>query len=113
MSLSLSPSVESTLLSFIITFLLEFIIYLIWFRKRPGKIILYALLINLFTWPLAQMIFGLIGNFIIIEICVFIVEAVLLKYLFEMKWGKAILLSLIANLLTAIVGLVGRAIMIF
>ena len=94
------------LFTFIITILLESFIYLIWFRKNLGKVLLYALLINAFTWPLASMVFGMGINFILIEVCVFITELLLIKYLFEMKFWKAIILSFIANLLTTIIAII-------
>jgi hypothetical protein len=41
--------------------------------------------------------------FWIIEICVFAIESILIKSLLKISWKKAIIISLIANLITALI----------
>ncbi len=93
------------ILLFLLTFAVELIIYFI-FLKNWKEIILYCFLINLFTWPLANLSYGFFGMFWIIEFVVFLVEAVLIKLLFKIGWKKAFIVSFIANLLTAGIGLI-------
>jgi len=92
------------LIALFLTIILEFIIYAIAIRKNIGKLFLYSLLINSFTNPLANMLFKT-PWFFPLEILVFIVEIPLIKYLFEIKWWKAIIISLIANLVTVLLSM--------
>ncbi len=88
-----------------LTIIIEFIVYIIAIRKNFLSLFAYCLLINLVTWPLAILFYGLSGLFWIIEIGVFILEGALIKYLIEISWKKAIILSFITNLITALIGL--------
>jgi hypothetical protein len=87
------------------TIIIEFIVYIISIKKNILNLLLYSLLINLVSWPLAILFYDLFGLFWIIEIEVFILESVLIKYLVEISWKKAIFISFIANLITALIGL--------
>lgn len=87
------------------TIIIEFIVYIISIKKNILNLLLYSLLINLVSWPLAILLYDLFGLFWIIEIGVFILESVLIKYLVEISWKKAIFISFIANLITALIGL--------
>jgi hypothetical protein len=89
-----------------ITIFIEFIIYAIVIRKNIPSLFIYCLLINLVTWPLANLFYSFFGVFLIIELCVFAVESILIKYIVDISWKKAAIISLIANLITAIVGLI-------
>jgi hypothetical protein len=89
-------------LSFIITVLIEALVIRI-FSKDWKKSFLYMFLINLFTWPLAQYFSGQF-NIIQIEIAVFLVESILIWKLFEMKYLKAILVSLLINAISFLMG---------
>jgi hypothetical protein len=86
---------------FILTFLTEFFIILLFLRKNPLKILLYVFLINLFTWPLANFAYSYDFNFYLIESIVVLAESVLLMYLLDLKYFNALLISFIANFITA------------
>jgi hypothetical protein len=90
----------------IITILVEFIVYIIAIRKKAISLLEYCILINLVTWPLANIFYSSFGMFWIIEISVFIIESILIKYLLNINWRKAIIISFIANLITALIGLI-------
>ena len=103
-------SILGLLLSFpvflvlILTIAFEFIIYSLFIRKDYGKLFLFALLINCFTWPLAMLLFGFFESgvsFFFIEIGVFIVEGFLIKEVTNLEYKRAFILSFIANLLSA------------
>jgi len=91
----------------IITIIFEFLVYSIFIKKDYPKLILFALLINCFTWPLAMLLFGFSGTMLslfLIEIVVFITEGILIKKLFKIGYKKALFISFIANLITASLG---------
>lgn len=89
-----------------ITIVIEFIAYAVTIRKKIPFLLFYCILVNLFTWPLANLFYGVLGLFFIIELCVFAVESVLIKYLLDISWKKAMIISFIANLITALIGLI-------
>lgn len=90
----------------ILTIIIEYIVYAIIIRKKFKLLLIYCILINLVTWPLANIFYGVSGLFWIIELGVFAIESVLIKYLVDITWKKAIILSFVANLITALIGLV-------
>lgn len=90
------------LFAFFLTFIFEFIIYLFFIKEKKKEIFCYCFLINLFTWPLANLFFDFIKLFLVVELSVFIVEFILIKYLFNINWKRAVIISLIANLVTAL-----------
>ena len=102
----------SIIVSLILTILLEGIIYFIWFRKDYLKTLHYCLLINLFTVPLANILYGLTlihsETFWIffIEFVVILVESVLIAIMFRNKWWKGLILSIVANVISAVLGLI-------
>ncbi|MEK6935524.1 MAG: hypothetical protein AABW67_01955 [Nanoarchaeota archaeon] len=91
------------LLALIFTILIEFIVYSLFIRKDYGKLFLYSVLINAFTNPLANLSSAYM-NIFLIEFFVVIVEIFLIKSLFEIKYWKAILISLIANIISLVLG---------
>ena len=92
--------------AFVLTILIEFLVVFILFRKDPKKLFFYSVLINAFTHPLATtMFFSFPNEFLLIEIGVFLVEIVLWMKLLEIKVEKAVLLSFVANFVTAGIGL--------
>ena len=114
----------STLVYFILTVLVEFAVAGFFMKKEYLKLFAYVFLINLFTWPLTtvfiQMIWtNFIGNLslllfapLIVEACVILAEGFLLKQLLEMKYSKALIISLSANIASIIIGLVASALQI-
>lgn len=96
-----------------ITIAVEFIIYFIFIRKTLFKTLLYAVIINCLTHPLAYLAYTQIVNnyevnslfniyFLIIELIVFLTEIILIKVLFQLSWKWALLISFTANLVTAL-----------
>lgn len=100
-----------------ITIAVEFIIYFIFIRKTLFKTLLYAVIINCLTHPLAYLAYTQIINnyevnslfniyFLIIELIVFLAEIVLIKILFRFGWRKSALISFSANLVTALLSFI-------
>ena len=88
---------------FVLTLIIEFFVFWIGTREKAGKVALYVLLINAFTWPLIS-IFVTMNNFLFLELFVFVIEAVLITFLFRIRWWKASIISFIANFITALMG---------
>tara|TARA_Y100000034_G_C6754433_1_gene335582 strand:+ start:208 stop:567 length:360 start_codon:yes stop_codon:yes gene_type:complete len=91
----------------ILTLLIEWGIYSIFIRKNYLKLLGFSVLINGLTNPLANIIFrkfvlspNILFMFLFIEFLVIVVEVFLIKYLFEISYKKAIIISLIANIIT-------------
>jgi hypothetical protein len=97
----------SFFLPIIATIFVEFIVYIIFIRDDIKNLALYAILINLFTVPLANILSGNYGttSFFIVEIVVFLVETVLILLLFKIKWWKALIVSFIANFVSMFFGI--------
>lgn len=91
----------SLLLNLLITFIIELIVYFIFIRDKKLKIIYYCFLINLFTWPLANILYGFFQHFYLIEILVVLIEWILIFLLFKINWRKGLLISFLANVITA------------
>jgi len=94
------------LLALVVTIIFEFIIIWIFIRKKPLKILLYSTLINSLTLPIATYGYqNILKNFYVIEILVIFTESILIKLLLRIKYTKALLISFIANFITALIGL--------
>jgi hypothetical protein len=92
--------------SLVVTIILEFLVFWIFIREYPAKIFLYSVLINSFTLPLAlYSYYNLIPHLLVVESLVVLSESFLIMLLFEVKYFKALIMSLVANLATAVVGL--------
>jgi hypothetical protein len=93
-------------LGFFLTVLIEFFILWLFFRKDFGflKIFYLCFLINLFSWPLANLIYGVYDSWLVIELGVFVAESALVLVLFKCKLWKAVLAALVANFITALIG---------
>jgi hypothetical protein len=90
----------------IITIIIEFLIYLLFIKKQYKKLLIYSILINSFTNPLANLFFSLNYNIFIIELFVFLIEVVLIKYLFNLRLKKSIIISFLANLISFLIGII-------
>ena len=90
------------LFCFILTFVLEFSIIFFLSKENWKELFLYVLLINLFTWPLANLAYYFGGNFYLIELNVNLAEGLLLTLLLRKKYIYCLGLSFIANLVTAL-----------
>ncbi len=94
------------ILSLIITIVIEFSVIWIFVRKDTSKLFLYAVLINSFTLPLATFSYqNLINNFYLIEILVIFAESILILLLLKTKYQRALLISFVANFITAMISL--------
>jgi len=94
------------ILSLIITILIEFGVIWIFIRKDISKLFLYAVLINSFTLPIATFSYqNIIDNFFLIEILVLLAESILIMLLLKTKYSKALLISFVANFITAMISL--------
>lgn len=96
-----------------LTIAVEFFVYLVYIRQKPLQLFLYSLLINCLTQPAAYYCFNhflaqsdvtspLNVYFIIVEIVVFLAESLLIMLLLRVKFFKALIISLSANLVTAL-----------
>ena len=95
------------LFNFVLTFIIELAIFYIFLRKNYLKTAFYVLLINDLSWPIANLLFGIFPNFyFLIEFGVFITESFLIMLLFEFSYKKAFFLSFVANLVSALAGLI-------
>jgi len=93
------------ILPWILTVFIEFVIIWLFIRKEPGKLLVYSLLINSLTLPLATYSYiYLYPNLLIIEALVILVELVFLKFLLETTYTQALAMSLTANAGTFLVG---------
>lgn len=94
------------ILSLIITIVIEFSVIWIFVRKDASKLFLYAVLINFFTLPLATFSYqNLINNFYLIETLVVFAESILIMSLLKTKYPKGLLISFVANFITAMISL--------
>jgi len=94
------------ILSLIITIIIEFGIIWIFVRKDISKLFLYAVLINAFTLPIATFSYqNLINNFYLIETLIIFTESILIMLLLKTKYSKALLISFVANFITAMISL--------
>jgi len=94
------------LIALIATVLVEFIIVAALVRKDYLKIFFYFVLINSFSFPIANYFYQcVLSNLLIIEVSVFLVEIPLIKLLLETKFYEALLLSLAANIASALLGI--------
>ena len=94
------------LIALLATIVIEFVCFLVLLRREPLKLLLFSVLINSFTQPLATYFFQNIwGNFYTTEILVTLVESLLIKLLLKTSYGKALFISLVANLVTSIISL--------
>lgn len=95
-----------------ITIAAEFLVYLLFIRRTPLKLLLYAVIINSITHPIAFYFYNKIWYnieiynsfniyFLIIEIIVFLAEILPVKILLKTNFKTAVLISFSANLITA------------
>ncbi len=99
-----------------ITIAVEYVVYVLFFRKDFFILFMYAILINLFTHPLAYYFYNYLTSpesssafniyFLIVELVVFLSETVLIMILFKIELKKAVLLSFLSNLTTALLSFV-------
>lgn len=89
----------------ILTVVIEFIIIWIMVRDNPWLLLFYSVVINSLTLPIATYSYiNLLQNIYLIEISVIITESVILMFLLKIEYTKAIIISVVANTATALVG---------
>ncbi len=103
--------VKFYLIPLVSTIFFECLVYLIFIRKKPLKIVGKCALIQILTNPLANYVFLLTVmyypiSFYAIEVGVIVVEIFLIKWLFKLNYKKAIALSILANVITAAISFV-------
>lgn len=101
-----------------LTIVTEFLVYLLFFREeKRAKLFLWAVVINFITNPLANLFYFIaitnftgeysgVTAFVIIESLVTISEVFLIKFLMKCDTGKAARVSIVANMVTASLGIV-------
>jgi Mn2+/Fe2+ NRAMP family transporter len=95
----------SLIFSWIITIIIESVIFWLFIREEPLKLLFTSFLVNSVTLPLATFSYlYFYPNYLLTETAVFLAEGVLLKSLLEIDYSKALLISLVANMVTMIVG---------
>ncbi len=93
-------------ITFLLTLLIEFLVYYIFIRREPFKLLVYSLVITSITLPIATNIYlNFFANFFVVETAVFLLESLLLMWLLEIKYQKAILISAVANFITTLLSL--------
>ena len=104
--------ISSLIISFILTVIIEYIIIKSLLINQ--KVIIPVLLVNMLTNPLVVYIYNIMSIFsyiykdivlIFLEILVFVVEGYVYKYLLEIKWKYALLISFIANMIAYLIGI--------
>lgn len=92
------------LLALAVTILCEFVVIWLFIRKKPLKLLLYSTLINSFTLPLATYGYqNVLKNFYFIELLVVLAESILIMVLLRIKYPKSLLISFVANFVTALI----------
>jgi hypothetical protein len=100
---------------FITTVLIETVVYCIFMKisieKRALKILVFSLLINSLTNPLANLIFYLSNSLfllttttILVEVGVIAIETFLISNLLNVNYRKAVIISIVANVLSFLAG---------
>lgn len=104
--------ISSLIKSFILTFIIEYIIIKLIFIKK--KALIPVLLVNMLTNPLVVYIYNIMSIYsffykdivlVFLELVVVIVEGYVYKYLLEIKWKTALIISFISNVVAYLVGI--------
>ena len=104
--------ISSLIKSFILTFIIEYAIIKLIFIKE--KTFIPVLLVNMLTNPLVVYIYNIMSIYsffykdialVFLELLVVIVEGYVYKYLLEIKWKTALIVSFISNVIAYLVGI--------
>lgn len=104
--------ISSLVKSFILTFIIEYIIIKLIFLKK--KTLIPVLLVNMLTNPLVVYIYNIMSIYsffykdivlVFLELLVVIVEGYVYKYLLETKWKTSLIISFISNAIAYLVGI--------
>jgi len=93
--------------SWVLTVALEALVWYIILRRNVLTLVFYSLLINSLTLPLAQFFYlYFLDNLVLMEALVVLVEVPLVYLLLRVTLRQALYLSVLANLVSALVGLI-------
>lgn len=104
--------ISSLIKSFILTLIVEYIIIKLIFVKK--KVFIPVLLVNMLTNPFVVYIYNIMSVYslkykdiilIVLELLVVIVEGYVYKYLLEINWKKALIVSFISNIVAYLIGI--------
>ena len=99
--------IQSLALALVYTIAIEFAVWFIIIRRDPLKLLWYSILVNSFTNPLFNYIYNYeMDQLLLLELAVAIAETVLIKYLLDIEYKKAIILALAGNIASLLIGLV-------
>ncbi len=97
---------QSLAFALLLTILTEYAVYLLIVRRDPFQLLLYSVLINSFTNPLFNYLYNYqFHDLYPLEMATVLVESILIALLMEVRFPKALLISLTANLASLLVGL--------
>lgn len=92
--------------AWVLTVSLEAVVWWIFLKGKPGPLVFYSVLINSLTLPLAQYLYlNFLDNLPVMEFLVVLVETILIYLLLRVKPHQAFYLAVVANLVSALVGL--------
>lgn len=92
---------------FIATLIIELPIVLLFFRKDWKFALLIGFLLNLFTWPVLQILLFYTNTAVnILEIAVAVTESIGYYILMQCSWKKALVLGFTANAISYGIGLI-------
>jgi hypothetical protein len=97
--------IEYILLSWVLTVIIEALILWFFLKSGPIQTLAYSAIINAISLPLAIYTYQyILGNIFVVEVMVIVIEWFLIKAMFQVNYKKALILSVVVNLVTAIVG---------
>ncbi|GAB3310118.1 hypothetical protein [Hymenobacter tenuis] len=92
--------------AFVLTWLIEWLLFLLFERRGLARTAGFIFLINLFTWPLCQLLYWHFPAYLpAIELGVVAAEAGLMAYYFRWTWVRAGLVATALNTLSYFAGL--------
>jgi len=99
--------IQSLALALVYTIAIEFAVWFIIIRRDPLKLLWYSILVNSFTNPLFNYIYNYeMDQLLLLELAVATAETVLIKYLLDIEYKKAIILAFAGNAASLLIGLV-------
>ena len=92
---------------FLLTFLIELPILVIWLWPEWRQTLLIIFLLNLFTWPLLVLVYGITKwNIILLECFVVLSEGIGYRIFFKRNLATCMLMAFLVNSLSYIGGLI-------
>ncbi len=93
--------------SWVLTVALEALVWYIILKRNALNLVFYSVLINSLTLPLAQFFYlYFLDNLVLMEALVVLVEVPIVYLLLRVTLRQALYLSVLANLVSALVGLI-------